>query len=466
MTRPHWFLLLALAMLVSIAIASLSAVMERLEGLKQARETEARLVEALLRAAVADAPEGQDAPSAPERVSTALDALGGRGLQTLRLPIELYQGDRLVASNVAPESLEQWLERLGRAPAAMQSRPLGGDWRLRLVLPDDAHDFESWHAPLSVPYRKLREGHDLTPGALFDHTWVPAQLVVMAASVLVALFYAYSRWTRRRIVRLEDGLDAAVARERAGRQRAEALRAAGRSADAELSAARTRLTALEQAHSSAREALQAAREAGALDRERRQSLEQRMTEGAEALAASRARVEHLQAQKAQAEQALQAAMELLDEEAERLSALEQRRDAAVRENAASARATRARMLQRIWDLRWHEVALQEAGELFRAGQPAERRQLRELLCEVAATGLGRRPGERWSPYKSGAAGRTDWIWHNGGRQRAKLYWAQDQDGPTVLSVAKGGDAHQKYQGAGERLFQRLQGLRARSARAS
>ena len=428
--RPIHMFAATLFVLTTAFVASLSVVMERTSTLHKVRDIDYKIVEYLLRATVS---RGRDEHTYIAEIQDAIDLLGGGSIANLRVPIEIFRDDERVATNVSPYSMNDILNHYGNSQSVSIYSDLGFGWRIEALLPDRSYDFDAWHAVFSVPYQQLIDGRDISLSLFVRKAQMPFVLVALTGFIFVGMLNLHDHMSKAKRRRLENELEC---RTRDIQEKQLEIEAQDN----------TRKKILEAIRSKSAE-LDAASAIGLSQDEKIHDLLQQNSKLVEKLVES-------ELERTAAEESRDASEEEASNLHKQLNA-----NSFAKQRSESKKDAEERLLRNIWDVDWHKDALKNAVTSFRYGQSQERKQLSELLHSVSVSDPTVNVGKNWSPFKhSGKGSSTETaIWHNGGKQYSKLYWAKEGQRVVVIAVDKGGDSHEKYRGGG-RLRQKLAGL--------
>jgi hypothetical protein len=443
----------ALALISIILIALLGALFvgsatmfSRSETLSNVRDTDVELVEALMREIAIEPPSADAGP----RIAEALNVLRNPFTGQPYIGLSVYYADELVASNVPATD-----QVVRPGDPTIQERVPGSGWRLVVKRYEQGYQWNRWHSFLTVPVAQYRNGRDVNWHSIKEKALTPFVVTLATGLILAGAFATVLIRSRRRIQQLEERVD-----ERMRQLEEAAARLAESEADMEHT--REQVSALEdrirEQKSDVEELGRQLDEAG----RDRDAEHQQVAKLREQLETSEDLLDELNDEKEVLRRGMVAqenelegerrAVEARTEEAKRLQAeLE-----AKSKLAASKSEGQKQFLGKVWNVEWHDKALDEAFEIYQTGQPNRRRRLSDLLARSIAN-LPPRSGGKWEPMKPKAPE----VLHNAHKDHAKVYWFQPQSQAVCVLAASGGDDdHERFDG-GEALHRRLQTMQAK-----
>ena len=429
-------------------ISAVSVVEERSQTLARVRDIDFQIIESLLSAAKLRGLDSIDI----DAVQGAFDRLRGSNSGKPRIGLLLEKDGVIVASNIEPLSVNDLKEQYGLNANAIVKTELGGGWNLFGILIDRKYDFTSWHSFLTVPYKQFMDGRDANWGVISHKAEVPFMSMLIAGLVLLVLWAIWWRHASMKVHRLEEYVEQASIRLESTEQ---ALVEAESEAAILLYKMQTSKTGLEETEKKMRsitEKLRGLENSSDLQKSEIDKLQRDRDELKRYSEKNKLELDELEQcweasenEREQIQKKLDAELREHEELAEKLKNTE-----------GTGNKACYKILKNLWNIDWHPEALKEACIFFtRSGQPSERRQLSELLYAITHIKDAPPDKSKWSPFKT----HTDaWVWHNPGKQQAKLYWAKLEGKMTVIAAASGKDDHQKFDG-GDTLKQRVELIR-------
>jgi hypothetical protein len=429
-------LLLTAFTLISTTVAVVHVISERSITMARVREADFQIISMLLKAS-----QLQDVASVDtEKLHQAFRKLGSSRGNPPRVGLVLKLDGRTVASNLGKSSVDQLIADYDLPEDALERIDLGNGWLLTGVLIDRKYFrkrnrygylyWSDWHWNFSVPYQQLIDERDISWGVIARKAEGALFATLALGFVVILIWVIWWFYVQQKIRILEqknneaslriDNLEHALDEEHSEKLRSEA----------EIESKRIELQKVEN-------------QLGTSEHNREEA-EARRKE-------LKADLDFWEAESQKSDQKVTSLSRQLDREHKEKLSLENK----LQKLQKPGKSDCGKLLIRIWNLEWHPEAEKEALKFFtRRGQPAERRHLSELLSEVSQLKNQVPDANKWSPFKnkSGIS-----VWHNGGRQQAKLYWTRLNSKPVVIAVASGNDDHQAFDG-GESLHQRVSSL--------
>jgi hypothetical protein len=393
-----------LLIVISVCGVTSSILAERAITLARVRQTDFDIIAELL---AANSTPGFGSIGV-ERVSEAFNQLnGGADLRNLRIGLLLERDGEILASNVGDRSIADVTEELSLGPQAVETRILGNDTVLTAIFPDRKYSFYAGNGrfgPTPWHWEFSVPFRQLVDGRLDQGVILPKAGTALRIMILSGLFLLciWLLWEYRTNRKVRKLEDT-------------------------LQASRIKERNCQKNAHDLKLRLQQAKELSANEKKNIEN-------------------EHLEYM-LKAEE-----LELVNKR------LEQEKDNASQQGILSGNKEVAeRLLDNIWlDLEWHDKAKKEAlGLYMKTGQPGEKRQLSKFFGQIVENG---RMPEDWTAFRNT-------VWHNPGRQQAKLYCSRIDGTITVIAVDSGKGRHKRFDG-GKKLLQRHESMKNIFRRAS